>query len=101
MVKVEVIENFHLGKYNELKNIQKKVQTGEGMLSVGDEFECTNEMAEYLTGKNSLGRAFVKIIEIIPEEVKQEPVKKVEEKVEKTTAKKKTTKRTTNSKKNV
>lgn len=90
MIKVEVVENFHLGKYNELKNIQKRVQTEDGRLSIGDIFECTEEMAEYLTGKNALGRSFVRVIEIIPE--KTEKKGKMED--EKKTVKRRTRRKT-------
>lgn len=92
MVKVEVIESFTLGKYDEIsKSLVRKGAEERGKLFVGDIFECNKEMAEYLTGKNRLNRPFVKIIEIIPDEVKEEkPV--VEKPVKKTT--RKTTKKT-------
>lgn len=90
MLRVEVIEDFNLGRFNELTNIERKGQEEQGRLYVGDRFTCTEEMAEYLLSKNSLGRAFVKLIEIIPakEEVKKEikkttkatPKKELEEK---------------------
>lgn len=95
MVKVEVIENFSLGKYSELKNIARKSYNQEGYLYVGDIFECTEDMTKYLTGNNGFKRAFVKVLEVIPE-VKEE-VKA--EKEEKKPAKKTTTKRKTTTKK--
>lgn len=92
MVKVEVIESFTLGKYDEIsKSLVRKGAEERGKLFVGDIFECNKEMAEYLTGKNRLNRPFVKIIEIIPDEVKEE--KPVVEKPVKKTARK-TTKKT-------
>ncbi len=97
MVRVEVIEAFHLGKFNELKNIKRKAIAVDGQLFVGDTFECTEEMAEYLTKTNAQGRAFVKIIEIIPMEVKKE-IKKEEietQKIEKPIRTDKTTRKTT------
>lgn len=67
MVKVEVIESFNLERFNELKNIKRKATDTEGKLYVGDIFECTEEMAEYLTGNNVLNKEVVKIIEVKPE----------------------------------
>ena len=73
MIKVKVIEDFHLGKFNELKNIARANynKREEGKLYVNDTFECTEEMAEYLMGKNATKRAFVKVIEVVPEENKK------------------------------
>ena len=89
MVKVEVIETFHLGKFNELKNIKRKSVEENGTLFVGDIFECTKEMADYLTKDNALKKAFVRVTEVIPdEEPKVEKVEEIEEKpVKKTTRK--------------
>ena len=69
MIKVEVIENFHLGRYSELKNVVRKTGGNDNYLYIGDTFECTEYMAKYLTNeiKNPGNRAFVKVIEIIPE----------------------------------
>ncbi len=68
MIKVEVIEEFTLGKFNELKNITRKQKKEEGKLFIGDTFECDKKMADYLTGNNPINRAVVKVIEVIPEE---------------------------------
>lgn len=69
MIKAKVIEDFYLEKFNELKNITRATsKKEEGHLYVNDTFECTEEMAEYLLGKNKIKRAFIKIIEVIPEE---------------------------------
>lgn len=67
MIKVEVTEDFTLGKFNELKNIIRKTKEQEGKLFIGDIFECDEKMADYLTGNNSINRAVVKVIEVIPE----------------------------------
>lgn len=78
MVKVEVTDDFHLGKYNELKNIIRKGKEEAGRLFKGDTFECENDMYEYLIGNNALHKSFVKLIEVIPEkepEIKKEVVK--------------------------
>lgn len=98
MIKVEVIEEFTLGKFDELKNIQRKNKNTEGRLYVGDIFECNQDMADYLTGENKLNRAFVKVIEVIPEEklkktekktiLEEEPKKVEKRKRTKTIAKK-------------
>lgn len=67
MIKVEVIEEFTLGKFNELKNITRKQKEQEGKLFIGDIFECDEKMADYLTGNNSINKTVVKVIEVIPE----------------------------------
>lgn len=89
MIKVEVIEEFTLARFDELKNIQRKAKEEKGRLFVGDIFECTEDMVEYLTKTNSLKKAFVKVVEVIPEEVKEEKPKKA------------TTKKVTKSKKTI
>lgn len=70
MIKCEVTERFTFGRFNELKNLQRKSIEEEGRLFLGDTFECTKEIAEYLMGKNDKGKTVIKIIEIIPEENK-------------------------------
>lgn len=81
MIKVEAIEPFTLGRFKELKNLTRKsVDTGE-QLNIGDTFECEKELADYLLGKNAHGRAFVKVLEVIPEVIikpKEVAVPKVE-----------------------
>jgi len=95
MVKVEAIEPFTLGRFNEIRNIQRKSIETPGQLNVGDIFECDEELYEYLNGKNAKGKVVVKLIEVIPPKVE---LPKVEEKpvVKKTTkaTAKKTTKKT-------
>lgn len=102
MVKVKVIENFHLAKFNELRNLVRAGgNQADGYLGINDVFECTEEMAEYLTGKNALGRAFVEVIEVIPEkeEFKEEikPIEKLKktQEVKKTNTRKVTPKKQT------
>lgn len=80
MIRVEVIETFTLAEYSKLKNIKRCSREEYGKLFVGDTFECDKSMVEYLTKTNKLKKAFVRVIEIIPEET---------EKPKKTTAKKK------------
>lgn len=82
MIKVEVLEDFTLGRFDELKNIQRKSKEEKGRLFTGDIFECKKDLADYLIKTNSLGRAFVRIIEIVPEtkERTQKIVKEAKEK---------------------
>lgn len=82
MIKVKVIENFSLGKFKELKNIVRNnsKQDLDGMLFKGDTFECTEEMAEYLTKTNAQGKPFVEVVEITPEK-KEEKVEDIEKKL--------------------
>lgn len=88
MVKVQVIEDFSLfSKFNELKNLKRNnySRNKEGYLYINDTFECTEDIAEYLINTNAKGKAFVKIIEVIPEE---------KPKTEKKTTTRKTTRKT-------
>lgn len=75
MVKVIVTSEFFLGKekFSELKNIERANlnQKEEGHLYINDKFECNEAMYEFLVIKNLEKRAFVQIIEIIPEEEKE------------------------------
>lgn len=73
MFKVEVLEEFTLGRFDELKNIQRKAREEKGKLFVGDIFECDQEMADYLLRDNALKRAFVRVVEIIPEKEFKKP----------------------------
>lgn len=67
MIKVRAIEDFTLQEFDKLKNIIRKGKEQEGKLFIGDIFECDEKMADYLTGNNSINRAVVKVIEVIPE----------------------------------
>ena len=78
MIRVEVIEKFDLKAFNELKNIKRAGKDVQGSLFVGDTFECTEKMVDYLTGNNALGKAVVKVIEVEPEAVKEVPEVKEE-----------------------
>lgn len=73
MVKVQVKESFHLDRFNELENIQRYDlnKNKEGYLYEKDIFECTEEMAEYLTKKNKNAKAYVEVIE--KEKVEEAP----------------------------
>lgn len=86
MIKCEVIENFTLEKFNQLENV-KKVEIRKGNeFGVGDTFDCTEKMADYLTGNNALNKTVVKVIEVEPEQIE-------EVKIEQKPKKKKTSKK--------
>lgn len=76
MIKVEVIEKFDLERFDELKNIERVKKDIKGSLFVGDKFECSQDLVEYLTGGNRLGRAFIKVIEVVPEKKEEKPKNK-------------------------
>lgn len=99
MIKCEVIiDNFTLKAFDELKNIKRARRDVKGTLYLGDTFECTEKMADYLTGNNQYGKAVVKIIEVVPEQPKekcplQEKVEKLYEDYKKEQPKKKKSKK--------
>ena len=66
MIKVEAIQDFTLGRFGELKNIKRKNIDTPGKLYKGDVFECTEPMADYLTGGNSKKKVVVRVLEILP-----------------------------------
>lgn len=68
-IKLEAIESFTLERYNELKNIEKVGRKEEGKINKNDRFECDKDLADYLLGKNNYGKAFVRILEVIPDRV--------------------------------
>lgn len=84
MIKVKVLKEFTLGRFNELKNIQRNNpnKNDNGRLYEKDEFECNKELVEYLTGNNAYNDEFVKVIEIIPDEIEENPVEEVEGSIE-------------------
>lgn len=80
MIKVKALREFTYGDFNKIKNLERHDinKKEDGKLYDRDTFECTKEMADYLTG--GCGYELVKVIEIIPEEVPV--VENVEEKIE-------------------
>ena len=95
MIKVEALQEFTLARFDEIENIERTRRSEEGKLFTGDKFECEKELADYLLGANPLGKAVVKVIEVIPAKVetKEEPKEeKVIEEKPKTTNKKNTKK---------
>ena len=71
MIKCEVIKEFTLERFDELKNIERKTFDTKGKLYVGDIFECTEEMAKYLMGSNKDKQVVVKVIEVEPIKAKK------------------------------
>lgn len=94
MFRVEVLENFTLARFDELKNIQRKSKEEKGRLFAGDTFECNQELTDYLLGDNKINRAVVRVIEIIPEKKIQKAINEAVNKEVKETKKPKTTKKT-------
>ena len=98
MIRVEVIKDFDLKAFDELKNIKRTGKDVKGSLFVGDTFECSQDMVEYLTGNNRLGKVVIKVIEVKPEQPKekcplQEKVEKLYEDYKKEQPKKKKNKK--------
>lgn len=87
MIKCEVVKEFTLARFNDLKNIERRGLDQVGRLFVGDTFECEKAMADYLMGDNASNEVVVKVIEVAPEETKEE-TKEEKPKAKKTTKKK-------------
>ena len=73
MIKVKALREFTYGDFDKIKNLERynKEQDKKGTLYAKDTFECNRGMADYLTG--GCGYELVKVIEVIPEETKEEP----------------------------
>ena len=90
MIKVKALQEFTYGNFDKIKNLVRHDANKniEGRLYEKDTFECTEEMAKYLTG--GCGYILVKVIEVIPEikeEVKEEKTKTTVKKTKKTSKK--------------
>lgn len=70
MIKCEVIKKFGFSRFNELEHLERKTIDLTDTLLVGDTFECTKEIADYLTGNNPINEIVVKVIEVEPEPIK-------------------------------
>ena len=106
MIKVKALQEFTYRDFDKIKNLERhnKDKNQHGRLYAGDTFECTKDMATYLTG--GCGYVLVKILEVIPEEIQDgtlehpyttimpEPIKE-ESKVEEIASKPKTTRKST------
>lgn len=87
MVKVKVLDNFHLDKFKKLKNIERAdvSKNSEGYLYKGDTFECTEDIAEYLMNteehRNPANKIFVSRVplEVVPKNTTIEKETQVEE----------------------
>ena len=79
MVKVIALREFTYGNFNKITNLVRndKEKKEHGRLYERDTFECTEDMAKYLTG--GCGYDLVKILEVIPDEVVEEPKEVIEE----------------------
>lgn len=79
MIKVKALREFTYGKFDKITNLVRndKEKNENGRLYEKDTFECTEEMAKYLTG--GCGYDLVKIIEVIPEPVIEESKEDKEE----------------------
>lgn len=67
MIKCEVIKDFTLEKFDELKNVKRR-NTNKNKhkeLYIGDTFECDEKMTKYLLGDNQKNKKVVKVIEVI------------------------------------
>lgn len=95
MIKVEALQDFTLARFDEIENIERAGKNLKGYINKNDKFECEKELCDYLLGENPLGKAVVKVIEVIPAkvEIKEEPKEIIEEEKPKTTKKKKTSKK--------
>lgn len=64
MIKVQAIKDFTLSRYNEIENLKPRTIRKEGKIYTNDIFECSIDLAQYLSGKNDKGIVAVKILEI-------------------------------------
>ena len=69
MIKCEATEQFTLKEFNKLRNIKRYNinNCNIGTIYTKDRFECDEEMAIYLSGKNNENKIVVKVIEVIPD----------------------------------
>ena len=77
MIRCEALETFTLGRFDELTDIERAGVDEKGKLNTGDKFTCPKELADYLLGGNRFNKAFVKVIEIIPEKIEEPKIIKL------------------------
>lgn len=82
MIKVEAIKQFTLKDFKEAKNIVRKDKNEEGKIFVGDVFECSPKIAEYLQGNNKEKQVVIRVLEVIPEIQEIDTKELTEKKVE-------------------
>lgn len=92
MIKVEALQDFTLARFDEIENIERAGKDLKGYINKNDKFDCEKELCDYLLGENPLGKAVVKVIEVIPE--KKEEIKAETQKIEVKEEKPKTTRKT-------
>lgn len=66
MIKLKATKDFSLERFDELKNIVRVGKEEKGKLYIGDIFECSKEIAEYLLGGNDKNIIVAEIIEVEP-----------------------------------
>lgn len=71
MIKMIVLQNFTLGRFDEIKNLVRAKASKKGVLYVGDTFECEKELADYLLEPDANGKVLVKVIEVTPAKPKR------------------------------
>lgn len=73
MINCEVIKEFTLGRFKELQNIvrKNKAKNEDGTLYVGDTFECSKDIADYLSGNNKDKEIVIKLIHVPKQDVKK------------------------------
>ena len=78
MIKVEVIKDFTLERFNEITNLKRgSSKDKDKSLYIKDTFECDKKLCDYLLGNNPKSDTVVKVIEIIPEKaIKTEDITK-------------------------
>ena len=82
MIKVRTINPFTLKDYNKLSNVEKLFNREPNAFDIGDTFECDEEMAQYLTGKNEQGLVVDEIVEVIPDIKEKEEKEEIKEQKE-------------------
>ena len=90
MKKCEVKEYFTLKKFNELENVARADENNNakyGELFVGDTFDCTEEMCNYLNGNNKYNKSYINIIQDNKKEIEIEKPKERKNKNKKTSKK--------------
>lgn len=66
MIKCKVIEDFKMDRFNELKNLKRADKDRIKYLYVGDTFECSEELADYLMGNNPIKKKVIKTLKVVP-----------------------------------
>lgn len=83
MVKLKALETFSLGRFDELKNVERANERNDlkGKLYKDDTFECELELAKYMLNEttNPVNRAVAEIIEVKPVKVKEEKAEEIKE----------------------